>query len=58
MTREELLKKLDENGNTGADLSPGDSSGADAEVRYAQNLGLPIFYSVEALQAAFPEVLP
>ena len=35
---------------------PGESSGADAEVAYAQRLGIPVFYTIEALQAAFPEV--
>lgn len=37
---------------------PGESSGADAEVAYARERNIPVFFSIEALQAAYPEVLP
>lgn len=35
---------------------PGESSGADAEVKYARRIGCQVFYSIEELQAAFPGV--
>lgn len=31
---------------------PGESHGADAEVRFAQELGLPVFYGLEAVPPA------
>ena len=35
---------------------PGESSGADREVAHAEAHGVPVFYDVAALRAAFPEV--
>ena len=34
---------------------PGDSSGADGEVREAELLGIPVFYDMDALMRALPK---
>jgi hypothetical protein len=33
---------------------PGESSGADKEVEFAKELGIPVFHSLDTIQAYFP----